>query len=351
MTREEMPAELNRMHNKQRDISPQGGDWGDKLNMMLDYSQESGSVTLWPDFAHPGYYCLDTYTQSGHRQFEAKEVNKWGDVQSADDYEYGADPTAIIRKRVKSYRESIPLEWHKIETEKLSEVEPPEDGITPDILLRNLESVTASHEEKRQAVIESEVIAFPPASIETLNRLLYQFIQQHRDSDNQEDIVAVGCAIRKYVAVMSQNDLSHLAVLLDAQHNATVPIEVELEIAKTLVRKLSQSPPEKSDSEPRLADRLYEIVELYLNPRLLARDKFAAVTLNAILSLCLLRSEHADRVQQSLQALRVSWFSELVLRRASQIQETLQKAFSVEQAARYGEQLISLSKESALCDG
>ena len=119
--------------------------------------------------------------------------------------------------------------------------------------------------------------------------MLYQFVQQHRDSDSQ-DIVAVGCAIRKYVAVMSQNDLSHLAVLLDAQHNATVPIEVELEITKTLVRRLSQSPPGSPDSEPGLADRLYEIVELYLNSRLLAQDKFAAVALNAILSLCLLRS-------------------------------------------------------------
>ena len=347
-----MIAELNRIYAKQRDVSPKGGNWGDMLPVTTDSCQETGSVTLWRDPTHPECFCIDTHTPSGHRWFPAaKEANKWGDAQSGDDSEYGADPTAIVRKRVKSFPESILLEWHKIETEKLPEVEPSEDGITPEIRLRNLASETTSHEEKRRAVIESEVIGFPPESIETLNRLLYQFIQQHRDSDNQEDIVAVGCAIRKHVAVMSQNDLPHLAVLLDAQHNATVPIEVELEIAKTLVRKLSQTPPEKPDSEPRLADRLYEIVELYLNPRLLARDKFAAVALNAILSLCLLRNAYADKVQQSLQALQVSWFSELVLRRASQIQETLQKAFSVEQAARYGEQLIALSKESALYDG
>lgn len=342
---------LNRTYFKQRDIFPEGGNWGDKLPATFDSSQESGSVTLWRDPAHPECYCIDTYTPSGPRRFRgAKEANKWGDVQSGDDDEVDAETTTIVSNQLRSFLESF-SQWHKIEIDMPPEAEPSEDDIAPDALLRKLASVTTIHEEKRRAVIESEVIFFPPGSVETLSRLLYQFVQQHRDSDNQEDIVAVGCAIRKYMAVMSQGDLSHLAVLLDAQHNATIPIEVELEIAKTLVRKLSQAPPEKPDSEPRLADRLYEIVELYLNPRLLARDKFAAVALNTILSLCLLRSAYADKVKQSLQALPVSWFSELVLRRASQVQETLQKAFSVEQAARYGEQLISLSKESALCDG
>jgi hypothetical protein len=353
MTREQMVHELIRNYTKQPGIRLKRGDWGEFFLASQVAPQEIRSGAIVPDPDSPGCYCVDANTASGLRRFRgAKEANKWGDVQSGVDYDYSTDITAIGSKQLKLLLESfLSFEWPKIEIEKVPEAEPSEDDIIPDVLLRKLESVTTSHEEKRRAVIESEVIGFPSESIQTLNRLLYQFIQQHRDSDNQEDIIAVGCAIRKYVAVMSQNDLSHLADLLDAQHNATVPIEVELEIAKTLVRKLSQTPPEKSDSEPQLAERLYEIVELYLNPRLLARDKFAAVALNAILSLCLLRSAYSDKVQQSMQALQVSWFSELVLRRASQIQETLQKVFSVEQVARYGEQLISLSKESALCDG
>ena len=229
--------------------------------------------------------------------------------------------------------------------------EPKEDCITPDVLIETMESETASHEEKRRAVIESEVVAFPLGSVGKLNHLLYLFIKQYRDSEDQQDIVAVGSAIRKYVATMNLADLSALDTLLDAEHNATVPIEVELEVAKTLVRKLVQSPPEEPNSEPRLADRLYEIVTLYLNLRLLSRDKFAAVALNAILALCLLRSPHADEVRQALKESPESWFSELVLRRASQIQKTLHETLSVEQAARCAEQLSALNGNTALGEG
>lgn len=231
------------------------------------------------------------------------------------------------------------------------EAGPKEGGITPDALIEKLESGTASHEEKRRAVIESEVVAFPSESVGTLNRLLYLFIKQYRDSEDQQDMVAVGSAIRKYVVTMNLGNLSALATLLDSEHNATVPIEVELEVAKTLVRKLVQSPPEEPNSEPRLADRLYEIVTLYLNPRLLSRDKFAAVALNAILALCLLRSSHADEVRQALEKAPESWFSELVLRRASQIREMLNETLSVEQAARCAEQLSALNGNIALGEG
>ena len=357
-----MVVELNRIYSKQRDVILE--NWGDFFTRGPDAPQEIGSGALWPDPNIPGCYCIEANTASGHRRFRyAREEPRWHDAQSQEDCEYSPTISPLIEhlqlraEHLASRAESLTVKWHKSksESEKWSqsspEIEQLEDDLAPEALLQRLESETTSHEEKRRAVIEIEVITFPPESAETLNRSLYQFIQQHRDSDIQEDIVAVGCAIRKYVAVMSQDDLSHLAVLLDARHNAAVPIEVELEITKTLVRKLTQVPPEKPDSEPRLADRLHEIVELYLNPRLLARDKFAAVALNAILSLCLLRSAYTDKVQQSLQALQVSWFSELVLRRASQIQEVLQRTSSVEQASRYGEQLISLNKESAPCDG
>ncbi len=265
-----------------------------------------------------------------------------------------------ITQREKSTFEKFPrylsnILWNRFnwkrQQQRSTQGEQNEESFTHEHLIQKISSNTVSPEEKRLAVIESEVVAFPPGSAETLNRLLFQFIKQHRDSEDQLDIVAVGSAIRKYVATMDRADLSALAILLDAEHNATVPIEVELEVAKTLVRKLVELPPDEPNSEPRLADRLYEIAKLYLNPRLLSRDKFAAVALNAILSLCLLRSAYADEVRQALKVLPVSWFSELVLRRASQIQKTLHEKLSPEQAAHCTEQLAALNIDTILREG
>lgn len=320
-----------------------------------DYSRDvpqeirSGAIIQDPDT--PDCYLIDANTAQGFRRFRyAQEVNK-------DDAQSEEGPLTfkcvVFEKKFRYPREVF--RWPRIREggprRRPDETEPKKDVITPDVLIRKIVSETASHEEKRRAVIESEVVAFPPESVGTLNRLLYLFVKQYRDSDDQQDIVAVGSAIRKYVATMDRADLSALAILLDAEHNATVPIEVELEVAKTLVRKLVQSPPDEPNVEPQLADRLYEIVKLYLNPRLLSRDKFAAVALNAILSLCLLRSSHADEVRQALKELPVSWFSELVLRRASQIQKTLYGKLPTKQAARCAEQLAALNGETALSEG
>ncbi|MGW8257807.1 MAG: hypothetical protein ACWGMZ_10015, partial [Thermoguttaceae bacterium] len=355
MARENIFAEMNRSIRKHRLIGSKESGWGEVFDVVSGEPQEISSGAFWPDPKRPGCYCIDANTASGlHRFNYAREETQWADAQSQEDSDLIAVEEFWSPLKSPSEIKKLVGAWRKSATETrsqlLSEVELLEDGLAPDALLQTLESNTASHEEKRRAIVESEVVAFPSESNETLSELLYQFIQQHRDSDNQEDIIAVGCAIRKYVTVMNHNHLSRLAVLLDAQHNATVPIEVELEITKTLVRKLSQIPPGKPDSEAQLADRLYEIVKLYLNSRLLARDKFAAVALNAILSLCMLRSDYAERVQKSLRALQLSWFTELVSRRAVQILEVLKKTFSAEQAAHFGEQLISLSKESTICN-
>jgi len=168
-------------------------------------------------------------------------------------------------------------------------------------------------------VIEAEVLPFAPDERSRLNVVLRRFIEDHRNSDDPEDLVAVASAIRKYVATMHGGDLGDLAVLLASDQNATVPLEVELEVAKTLVRKLTSQPPEEPDSEPELGDRLMELASTYLNARLLSREKYGAVALNVVLALLLLRSRHVADLLRLLSNLRVPWFTQLVVRRASRV--------------------------------
>ncbi|MGO8746771.1 MAG: hypothetical protein ACLQNE_12345 [Thermoguttaceae bacterium] len=308
--------------------------------------REIRSGAIIPDSDAPGCFLIDANTVQGLRQSRQSQEITTDDPQSEEGRFAIRNSVYVVVLQVKPWSSEDVFVTNRIpwaaSFRRSLDTRSSEGSATPVALISKIASETASREEKRRAVIESEVVAFLPHQAVTLNRLLRRFIEQYRNSDDQQDVAAVGAAIRKYVATMNRDDLSALAILLDAEHNATVPIEVELEVAKTLVRRLIQSPPEEPDCEPSISDRLYEIVRTYLNPRLLSRDKVAAVALNAVLALCLLRSRHTSEMVSALKRLRVSWFSELVVRRASQIRNTLRERLPTEQAERFAEQLAAL---------
>ncbi len=200
-------------------------------------------------------------------------------------------------------------------------------------------------------VIEAEVIPFGPEEREQLRAILRRFIEEFRNSNDPEDLVAVGSAIRKYVATMDPNNLATLGVLLAADQNGTVPLEVELEVAKTLVRKLVSDPPEEPNSQPELADRLMEMAGAYLNARLLSREKYGAAALNAVLAILLLRSRHVAALLRILHELPVPWFTQLVVRRAGRIRGDVSGRFAKARADRYLESINLLCDEFVTSEG
>ena len=79
--------------------------------------------------------------------------------------------------------------------------------------------------------------------------MLKRFIEEYRESDDPADLVAVGSAIRNYVATAPVGDaLEAAASLLKEQGELEIPIELEVEVTKMLVRKLTANPPAKRDS-------------------------------------------------------------------------------------------------------
>lgn len=218
---------------------------------------------------------------------------------------------------------------------------------SPSAVLAALTDATTSRQVRRRMVIEAEVLHFAPSERNELNAVLRRFIEDYRNSDDPEDLVAVASAIRKYVATMNRDDVGTLAVLLATDQNATVPLEVELEVAKTLVRKLTAHPPEEPDSEPELGDRLADMTEAYLNARLLSREKYGAVALNAVLALLILRSRRMADLLPVLKELRVPWFTQLLVRRAARLRNDLSRRFSQVQAERYLESLNAMCDELA----
>ena len=294
---------------------------------------EIRSGAIISDPARPGLYCLDTNTAQGLRRFEGREIPVTDAQSEMQRQEWGyMQPlcAAIVGMSFLPWnaeddeaREDAPLPARNRATHQLAQISSiaaSRDDIesSPGELLVRLKDGSLNHLDRRRLIVEAKVVDFELEQLGPLHTVLRDFIAKYRESNNPDDIVAVGAAIRKCVATLHADEaLSYAAQLLEAGPRTPVPVEVELELVKMIVRKLTANLPKPDDSMPELGDRLREIAETYLNPRLLVREKYGAIALNAILGLVLLRSRHGPEVLRSVSELKVPWFRQLLARRVS----------------------------------
>ncbi|HUY32641.1 MAG TPA: hypothetical protein VMV69_07645 [Pirellulales bacterium] len=124
----------------------------------------------------------------------------------------------------------------------------PQAGLSPDEILSRLKDPTLADAELRRVVIEIEVVPLSGPEKSEVLPLLRNFIERRRDSQSHDDLVAVGAAIRKLVANIDAAEIGTVALLLEPGHQASVPLEVELELTKSIVRKLAAAPPRRRES-------------------------------------------------------------------------------------------------------
>jgi hypothetical protein len=141
---------------------------------------------------------------------------------------------------------------------------------------------------------------------------LWQYIVENRNSNDRDELVVVGAAIRKYVALMPMRRMGDLAVLLESGHRSPLPIELEIELAKMIYRNVETHPPAAPDPHPQLAQRLSEIVLAYTNPRVVLRDKHAAAASLAIEAIVAMRSPLAEPAWRAARESPYRWFAEIV---------------------------------------
>ncbi len=191
-------------------------------------------------------------------------------------------------------------------------------------VLESLGQPNLTHDERRKLILEAEVLPFRGQEAAALAPLLLRFIETYRESNAPGDLVAVGSAIRNYVATATVDEgFEAAASLLKAQGRTPIPIELEVEVTKMVVRKLTANTPSERDQYPELALRLEELVDAYARPRFLAREKLGAVALNALLGLVLTRSSRDSEVVERMRALGVPWFQQIVARRAAHLRSDL----------------------------
>ncbi|HSW39066.1 MAG TPA: hypothetical protein VLL97_06200 [Acidobacteriota bacterium] len=184
------------------------------------------------------------------------------------------------------------------------------DPVTPERLLFRLTNAGANV--PADLIFEVELTRFEAGQHCRLLPLLWQYILRHRDSKAPLELAAAGAATRKYVALMPMEQMGQLAVLLESGHRLPPPIELEIEIAKMIYRNFEVHPPVHPDPQPELAQRLWEMVQAYTNPRILLRDKHSAAASLSIAAIVAMRSPLAEPAWRTAVACPYRWFAELV---------------------------------------
>ncbi len=213
--------------------------------------------------------------------------------------------------------------------QELSFAKPQEDAnvFSSEELLHRLQDRSLGHQDQLGLIIEAEVVDFGPTQLGRLNAALRASSPITARATARTISWQLARRFGKCVATLQADEaLAYAAHLLEAGSRTPVPLEVELELVKMIVRKLTANPPEPNDSLPELGDRLREIAKTYLNPRLLAREKYGTIALNATLGLILLRSRHVAEVLQIVSELKVPWFRQLLARRVMRLRHELKES-------------------------
>jgi hypothetical protein len=110
-------------------------------------------------------------------------------------------------------------------------------------------------------------------------------------------------------------------VLIEPANHEPLSLELELEVAKMIFRNFEVHPPTAPDPHPDLADRLLEMARAYANPRILLREKHAAVASLAIEAIVAMRSNRACEAWGVAIESPYRWFREMVADDLKELQE------------------------------
>lgn len=207
-----------------------------------------------------------------------------------------------------------------------------------------------------QWVIEAEILPFRGEQASKLAKLLKRYLEEVRDSPDEEDLIAAGCAIRKLIGMESVDSaLSFSAELLDRAGQNCLPIELELEVVQMIVRKLTANPAGSAQGNGRLAHVLVRVIQDRAKAAFDSEDlKPAVVVLNAILGLAMLEPWGPSRLEEILDGLplretKARWFSQLLARRATRLLEDLHARFPGETKATWEWSLTWLREQAERC--
>jgi hypothetical protein len=191
-------------------------------------------------------------------------------------------------------------------------------------IIDGVSSSTTSLSHRCDLILQAEVLEFSTSEVEQMLNLLHQFIDQNRFSNEEDVVIAVGAAIRKYAMNLPNDRMEDYAKLFDTSSTEAMSEQIELELVKAITWRLTAQPPEFDDPFPSLAVRLRDLADTYIRPRLITQKNFAAIAINALLGLLLLRHPDSHDLIGRLSALDIKWLSELMVRRIKALKNKIE---------------------------
>lgn len=172
-----------------------------------------------------------------------------------------------------------------------------------------------------QLICEAEFTKFSAEQRTRLLSLLWKYINDHRTSNNHGELIAVGSAIRKYIANMPLERVGDIAVLLAPANNEPLSLKSQIEVAKMIYRQFEANPPVHSNIHPELANCLLRMARAYTNPFVLLRDEYSAVASLSIEALVSMRSDDALSAWRLATESQYKWFGRMVTNNLSILQK------------------------------
>lgn len=193
-----------------------------------------------------------------------------------------------------------------------------------ELLLNSLRSgLDTPTKQAIDAVLEIQVTPIPEVDLEETIHLLVSFIKKHRATNSQKLLITVGAAIRKVLLNLPAVDLGLAVDLMKSEGSLTVPIGVELEVAKMVVQRVVEDPSIDALHFPQLADALCRRAKQYSTPNMVNREFYNATALNSVLGCILLRSTESHSLANEVISDSPSWFSRLCSNRFTRIRNEL----------------------------
>lgn len=194
---------------------------------------------------------------------------------------------------------------------------PPEWIGSHEEILQRLESDQTTKDELEKAILAAEITDFSHEEVERLLVSLGRFIEQNRFATDDPTMVLLGCAIRKYALNMPSQQLEQYVDWLAMGETRAVCNRVELELVKGALWRLCYEPFEAAGDYPKTKETLKEIVDGYLNPRLIFQENNVSTAACAVTALFVLHGISSDEESIStlfgkVKELDRDWISELI---------------------------------------
>ena len=188
----------------------------------------------------------------------------------------------------------------------------------PEGILQRLENRDAYPDDLHAAVLFAEVKPFNGDQRTRLLAAFNRFIEANRFVEDEDSLVILCSAIRKYAMNMTKPHFESYANWLIPTETATLHHEAEMEFAKGICWRLEFEPIVWPASFPKLAGTLFEMAYSYLTPRLILQKSYANTAMFSIVALHILEAisdsniELVAKLHKKIAQSKVKWFSEMI---------------------------------------